>query len=180
MASTQAGTVGIQGRLMTQKSWVTPALAACSVRGVATRLQVSGVRVSGLATQVLRVHTELDTEAVLQPEPLLKRGPLYVQDAAPSPRRVQVLSPVPISPQSCQSGGDEAGPQSGSQHAVKRQGDWKAHSGASGPGPREQAHSRKWEKPSRQAVLQSSSPSANRGRGLYFGNTMFSCSLVFL
>lgn len=52
--------VDIHGRLMTQKRWVTLVPAACSVQGMATWLQGSG-----LATQVLRAHGELDTEGIL-------------------------------------------------------------------------------------------------------------------
>lgn len=39
--------------------------AACSVQGMTTWLQGSGVRVSGRATQVLRAHGELDTEGII-------------------------------------------------------------------------------------------------------------------
>lgn len=47
---------------------------------VATWLQGSHVRVSGLTTQVPKVHEDLDMEGHLQPEPLLKRESLKVQD----------------------------------------------------------------------------------------------------
>lgn len=52
--------VDIHARLMTQKRWVTLVPAACSVQGMATWLQGSG-----LATQVLRAK-ELDTEGILR------------------------------------------------------------------------------------------------------------------
>lgn len=45
---------------MTQKRWVTLVPAACAVQGMATWLQGSG-----LATQVLRAHRELDTEGIV-------------------------------------------------------------------------------------------------------------------
>lgn len=57
--------VDIHGRFMTQERWVTLGPATCSVQGMATWLLGSGVRVSGWATQVLRAHSELDTERII-------------------------------------------------------------------------------------------------------------------